>query len=113
MLQLCRSHHRLIHEGGWRVQANPDGHFAFYRPDGTPLDNPTIAVTAGDDHIRHANTARGIHPTPDTPVCDWDGERPDYGYIIQGLLYTRHTPPMPPTTEPTFPRERPPDEPTP
>jgi len=36
---LCRHHHRLLHEGGYRA-ALADGHPRFYRPDGTPIRPP-------------------------------------------------------------------------
>ncbi len=41
---LCRHHHHLLHEGGWRVERLPDGQLTFYRPDGTRLDPPPIAA---------------------------------------------------------------------
>jgi hypothetical protein len=33
---LCRHHHTLVHEGGWRIGGKP-GDLRFYRPDGTRL----------------------------------------------------------------------------
>jgi hypothetical protein len=100
LVELCRVHHRLVHEGGYRLEAPTPGRFVFYRPDGTPLDAPTGAVTAGDDALRRINAAHGIHPTPDTPIPSWAGERPDYGYIVDTLLHhvPAGTPPPPPPT---------------
>jgi Domain of unknown function (DUF222)/HNH endonuclease len=37
LVMLCRHHHTLVHEGGWRIQGTP-GHLSFYRPDGSQLD---------------------------------------------------------------------------
>jgi Domain of unknown function (DUF222) len=34
LVQLCRHHHRLLHEGGYRVDRRGDGRLAFRRPDG-------------------------------------------------------------------------------
>ncbi|MFA5787234.1 MAG: DUF222 domain-containing protein [Actinomycetota bacterium] len=34
LLQLCRHHHRLVHEGGFSVRAEAAGGFSFSRPDG-------------------------------------------------------------------------------
>jgi hypothetical protein len=31
---LCGYHHRLVHEGGWRIEGAPEGVLAFIRPDG-------------------------------------------------------------------------------
>ena len=41
---VCRHHHHLLHEGGWRVESHGDGHLRFYRPDGTRLEPPPIAA---------------------------------------------------------------------
>lgn len=35
---LCRYHHTLVHEGGWRIEGEP-GSLRFVRPDGTELGN--------------------------------------------------------------------------
>jgi hypothetical protein len=93
LAQLCRYHHKLVHEGGYRVEIQPNGALIFYRPDRTPLTNNTTTVAPGDDHIRSANHTHGIHPTPDTPVPSWAGEHPDYAYIIDILLNTVTTQP--------------------
>jgi len=88
LLQLCRFHHRLVHEGGYHIETQPDGTLIFYRPDRQPLTPLTTTVTPGDDHIRTANHHDGIHPTTETSVPSWDGEHPDYGYIVDILLNT-------------------------
>ena len=36
LVLLCRHHHTLVHEGGWRIEGTP-GHLSFYRPDGSQL----------------------------------------------------------------------------
>src|SRR5207248_9798455 len=35
---LCRAHHKLLHEGGWRVEGDPDHELTFVRPDGRVLE---------------------------------------------------------------------------
>lgn len=84
---LCRHHHRLIHEGGYTMVNRTGGGHQFYRPDGTPLTNPTTTVEAGDHALRRLNTINNIHPSADNLVPDWDGTRPDYPLIIDTLLY--------------------------
>ncbi|MEO1062142.1 MAG: DUF222 domain-containing protein [Actinomycetota bacterium] len=32
---LCAFHHRLVHDGGWRIRAGPDGSVIAVRPDGS------------------------------------------------------------------------------
>jgi hypothetical protein len=46
LILLCRHHHTLIHEGGWRIKGKP-GNLRFHRPDGTELepDPPPKAAT--------------------------------------------------------------------
>lgn len=46
LVLLCRSHHRLMHEGGFVVGAADGGGFLFKRPDGTSLGqrSPPVAV---------------------------------------------------------------------
>ena len=34
LVQLCRHHHRLLHEGGFTVSGDPGGELRFHRPDG-------------------------------------------------------------------------------
>ncbi|MDQ4097597.1 MAG: HNH endonuclease, partial [Actinomycetota bacterium] len=37
LLWLCPFHHRLVHEGGWRIRGDPEGDVTFVRPDGRLL----------------------------------------------------------------------------
>lgn len=37
LILLCRRHHRLVHEGGWTLEGNPDGAVHARRPDGSVL----------------------------------------------------------------------------
>jgi len=37
LVQLCRFHHRLFHEGGWTMRGDPDIDLILVRPDGTIL----------------------------------------------------------------------------
>src|SRR5829696_1983583 len=37
LVQLCRHHHRLVHEGGFAVERRPGGAIVFRRPDGRPI----------------------------------------------------------------------------
>lgn len=37
LVLLCHAHHRLVHEGGWRVRGHPARELSFFRRDGTPL----------------------------------------------------------------------------
>lgn len=37
LAMLCGHHHRLAHEGDWRIDGRPSGHFRFTRYDGMTL----------------------------------------------------------------------------
>ena len=43
-LLLCRIHHRLVHEGGWRVATDPEGQAVFFSPLGKPVAGGTDAA---------------------------------------------------------------------
>jgi len=37
LVSLCGHHHRLVHEGGWRLAGHPDRYLTFLRPNGQPF----------------------------------------------------------------------------
>ncbi|MGH2682544.1 MAG: DUF222 domain-containing protein [Actinomycetota bacterium] len=37
LVLLCHAHHRLIHEGGWKISGHPAEDFRFHDPGGRPL----------------------------------------------------------------------------
>jgi hypothetical protein len=37
LVLLCHAHHRLVHEGGWRISGYPDEELRFHDPTGKPL----------------------------------------------------------------------------
>jgi hypothetical protein len=41
---LCLFHHRLFHEGRWRLEGDPDGELAFIRPSGWALEHGPPAL---------------------------------------------------------------------
>jgi hypothetical protein len=51
LVLLCHAHHRLIHEGGWRISGHPESDLRFHDPGGRPLrtgraDVPENRLTA-------------------------------------------------------------------
>ena len=38
LVQLCWFHHRLMHEGGYRLEKEPGGGLVFFRPNGTLIE---------------------------------------------------------------------------
>jgi hypothetical protein len=88
ILTVCRAHHTLVHEGGYRVEALPGGKFRFFRPDGREvLPAPPAPAVIGDP--AEALAARWISPgvtlTPSTGRPTWDGEPVDYDWTLASL----------------------------
>jgi hypothetical protein len=44
LVMLCGYHHRLVHDAGWKMNANDDGTLEFVRPDGRPLEARPTAL---------------------------------------------------------------------
>jgi hypothetical protein len=81
LILTCRVHHRLLHEGGWRVELNPwpGGRPVFYDPRGLPApERPPeaeavmeVGAAGAADALIRANRSRGINPSWDTASCRW------------------------------------------
>jgi len=85
---LCRRHHRAVHEGGYRLEREPDGTLRFYRPNGQlfPQVPPPPPVPPDPASVLRAqHEAAGLHLDPATATPDWFGERLDVGWAIDVL----------------------------
>ncbi len=80
LVTLCRTHHRLVHEGGIAVDARPDGGWRFLRLDGREFDilyrepPPEYEWSA----LPETHAAQGIQIDETTAATRWRGERMDY-----------------------------------
>jgi hypothetical protein len=59
---LCRAHHRLVHEGGWRVASDSEGKAVFFSPHGNAVASATPMPDADLDALLRRNRERGIGP---------------------------------------------------
>ena len=88
LVQLYRYHHRLVHEGGFNVNASPDGDFRFSRPDGELIESrpcaPCVHADSGEE-LTTMNEENGLDITSETAVTLWDGVQMDYDMAIGGL----------------------------
>jgi uncharacterized protein DUF222/HNH endonuclease len=41
LIRVCTTHHRQLHEGGWKVTGHPDRSLRFHDPGGRPFGGPT------------------------------------------------------------------------
>jgi hypothetical protein len=85
LITLCRFHHRLVHEGGVRIQSLDDGAFRFLRPDGQAFDSPLPPAT-DCRAIVVAHEFADLRITPATAVTRWTGEALDLDVAIDWLI---------------------------
>jgi hypothetical protein len=89
LVQLCRFHHRQVHEGNVVVQVLDDGALRFVRPGGETFDSvaPDHTQPLSDWQQLPAEHARqGIRIDKNTAATGWRGETMDYGLAIEVLL---------------------------
>lgn len=87
LVQLCRHHHRLVHEGGFAVERRPDDGLVFRRPDGRVLNAVPRTPRRGDPRcVIGGNRRHGAHITPTTCVPEWNGDRLHLGNAVEAML---------------------------
>jgi hypothetical protein len=94
LVQLCPHHHRLVHEGGFAVNALNKGTcdaaiFQFNCPDGTLLEDtaPRHVIDAcAETLLKQRNTQLGLVIDEETAFPDWDGEPMDRAMAIDGMF---------------------------
>lgn len=83
---LCFFHHRLVHEGGFKVVGLPDGELDFYTPDGKLL--PRAPHLPGGDArqliLEHRDHKKMIGHRNCT--TQWEGKQPNYADCVDALL---------------------------
>ena len=81
-------HHPLIHEGGARVEALPDGGFRYFWPNGTEVvavpPRPKLEATEAW-RMAARFVPKGVEIGPDTGRPTWMGERADYDFMADVL----------------------------
>jgi len=87
LLQLCRHHHRLVHEGGYSLTLDGAGGPVFAAPNGKLIPNGpdtrfcgnVFALTTGNQRERLGIGAGTLVPL-------WYGDNMDDGMAVQGLI---------------------------
>ena len=90
LVLLCRSHHALLHEAGFRIEPTECG-FAFYDPEGRAVPYAGKRTLACVDTLLEAHADRGLQIDPDTNMPKWSGEPPDYSACIDALVSRAHS----------------------
>jgi len=92
LLLLCRRHHRLVHEQGYRIETAADGEPRFFRRDGAPVplaDERRASyelMRDGATELRDAHAERGLVIDATTAFPRWDGAPVDYALAVDALL---------------------------
>lgn len=105
LITLCTFHHRLLHDGGFGVCATGDGGFEFTRPDGTRIEasgdrrareilaslssRPASVEPTRGPSLFGINRAHGIEIDHTTAASRWMGDKLDYGWTVEHLIYCR------------------------
>ena len=87
LVQLCAFHHRLVHEGGYRLEADAtNGRLRFRRPDGRPIAAVPDRPPARGAPLERRNRIRGVEVGPDTARSRWLGDRLDLALAVDALV---------------------------
>lgn len=87
LVQLCRFHHRLLHEGGYTLErTGRRGELCFRRPDGRTLHPVPEPVEGHPGELERRNRSCGAQIGPETCASGWTGERWDLGLAVDALV---------------------------
>ena len=88
LVLLCRRHHRLLHEGDFRIRMSDNGAVQFFHPRGRPLEQspapPPVGLDAARELVEHLEDA-GILITGKESMPTWDGRPMDLPYVMECL----------------------------
>ena len=86
LVQLCRRHHRLVHEGGYGVQKGNGGAIVFRRPDGRVIANRPRLGRGDRRELLARNRRSRLNLGPKTVVPEWYGDRLDAVLAVDCLV---------------------------
>ncbi|MFL5868610.1 MAG: DUF222 domain-containing protein [Thermoleophilaceae bacterium] len=85
LVQLCRRHHRLLHEGGYRLRRGTGSSLLFHRPDGRMV-GARRRLQGDRRRLVTANRRAGVAVRADTAIPTWYGDRLDLEYTVDCLI---------------------------
>ena len=86
LVQLCSYHHRLVHEGGFRVESAGRGVVRFRRPDGRVVAPAARCGPVRGPALAERQRVRGVAVDQNTCRPLSAGDRLDYGLAVEVLM---------------------------
>jgi hypothetical protein len=86
LVHLCSHHHRLVHEGGFRVERSGPHSIEFRRPDGRPIPRVGPRMRATGPTLECQEHGRRASIDEFTCMPRSAGDPLDYGIAVEGLL---------------------------
>jgi hypothetical protein len=86
LVRLCSFHHRIIHEGGFRVEKGPFGELLFYNHRNQLLADKCASLRGSVEELIASNENKGYAIGPDTVEPLGRGEPYDLGLTIDALM---------------------------
>ena len=84
LVELCWFHHRLVHEGGWKLRFDTTGNVVVTNPAGNVVPS-LVALRGSPDGIERCNRNAGFTLEPDSIIPRWYGDPLDLGHITTAL----------------------------
>jgi hypothetical protein len=82
LVSLCKRHHRVLHEGGFRIEGDADAP-RFVRPDGKVIAvAPRSGRASTSGSLVEQNARLGLRIQSTTAMTGWGGERADYTHML-------------------------------
>ena len=92
LVLLCRRHHRVVHEEGFRITLDATGEVEFLRPDGRPFPAappPPLWTGAPLAPVTERLDQEGVTIDAQTATPAWKGERMDINWVVDSLWRPR------------------------
>ena len=92
LVLLCRRHHRVVHEEGFRITLDAAGEVKFLRPDGRPFPAappPPLWTGAPLAPATERLEQDGVTIDAQTATPAWKGERMDINWVVDSLWRPR------------------------
>ena len=86
LMLLCFHHHRLVHEGGYKIVGKPDGVVTFLRPDGRPVPHSPMKGGGSPRELIERHQRQQLKVDHETCTTLWDGYPPSLERCVDALL---------------------------